>query len=520
MKCDGGIILTEKSRTQYSARNTSVAVFSKIMAIFMGFITRVVFTHNLSESYVGVNGLFTDILNVLSLTELGVGTAITYALYKPIAENDIEKQKSLMKMYCWFYRIIAMCVCGAGLLVVPFINVLVKDQSGVEHITLIYIMYLANSVLTYLLVYKKTLIDAHQKVYIGTLYQTIFLIVQDVAQIILLLTTKNFILFLTVYIICTLGANLSISRKADKLYPYLREKEVMKLPKEERKDIFKNIKAMLMHKIGAVVVNNTDNLLLSAIVGIISVGKYSNYYLVIGSIRQIFDQIFLGITASVGNLGVTQNSDRVKKIFETSFFIGQWLYGFSAICLYELLSPFVALSFGSNYVFSESVVFVLCANFYVTGMRKAALCFRDSLGLFWYDRYKSVAEALINLVASVILAVQFGTIGVFLGTLISTVTTSLWIEPYVLYKYRLKAKVSTYFASYMLYVIILAVIWFVTDKLCKIFDGEYIVVLVYRFVICAIVPNILMLVIYCRKKEFKFALGKGIELIKCRRGRA
>lgn len=511
--------MAEKSRTQYSARNTSVAVISKIIAIFMGFITRVVFTHTLSESYVGVNGLFTDILNVLSLTELGVGTAITYALYRPIAENDIEKQKSLMKMYCWFYRIIAISVFSIGLLVIPFMNILIKNETEVDNIILLYIMYLTNSVLTYLLIYKKTLIDAHQKGYIGTLYQTIFLIVQDILQIILLITTKNFVLFLTVYIVCTLATNISISRKADKLYPYLRDKNVEKLAGGERREIFKNIKAMLMHKIGAVVVNNTDNLLLSSIVGIISVGKYSNYYLVIGSIRQIFDQIFLGITASVGNLGVTEDSKRVKKIFETSFFVGQWLYGFSTICLFELISPFVALSFGRNYVFETGIVLILCINFYVTGMRKATLVFRDSLGLFWYDRYKSVAEALINLVVSIVLALQFGTLGVFLGTFISTVTTSLWIEPYILYKYRLKSPIWKYFAAYLLYAAVLSIVWFITHELCKLVSGGYLSQFVYRFFICITVPNVLMLIVYNRKKEFKFAFGKGIELIKSKRGK-
>lgn len=511
--------MEEKSRTEYSARNTLVAVISRMAAILMGFATRVVFTHTLSESYVGVNGLFTDILNVLALSELGVGTAITYALYRPIAEGDIEKQKSLMRMYRAFYRIVAGFVLAAGLLVVPFMNVLIKNQPDVDHLIFIYLMYLANSVLSYLLIYKRTLVDAHQLIYIGTLYQTIFLIIQDVVQIVLLITTKNFLLFLCVYLICTLGTNLTISRKADKLYPYLRDKEVQPLDKAERKGIFKNIKAMLMHKIGTVVVNNTDNLLISSFVGIVSVGKYSNYYLVIGSIRQILDQVFQGITASVGNLGVTEDAVRVKKIFESSFFIGQWLYGFAAICLFELISPFVAISFGEQYLFDRTVVLVLCINFYITGMRKASLVFRDSLGLFWYDRYKSVAEAVINLVVSILLAVKFGVLGVFLGTFISSVTTSVWVEPYVLYKHHLKAPVWNYFASYVLYAGVLAAIWFATDWLCLRAQGGYFMLFVIRLGICLIVPNLLMLLFYCRKKEFRFVLDKGAALIKDRRGR-
>ena len=155
-----------KSRTEDSAMNTTVAVISRMTAILMGFVTRVIFTHTLSENYVGINGLFTDILNVLSLTELGAGTAITYALYRPIAEGNIKKQQQLMKLYQTFYRGTAVCVGVLGLALIPFMDVLMKNRPEVEHLTFIYLLYLANSVLSYLLVYKRTLIEAHQMNYV------------------------------------------------------------------------------------------------------------------------------------------------------------------------------------------------------------------------------------------------------------------------------------------------------------------------------------------------------------------
>lgn len=512
--------MAQKSRTEYSAVNTTVALLSRIAAILMGFLTRVVFTRMLNENYVGINGLFTDILNVLSLTELGVGTAITYALYHPVAARDKEKQKSLMRLYCWFYRMVAAVVAVFGVAVIPFMDLLIKNRPDVDHLILIYLMYLANSVLSYLLIYKRTLIDAHQLIYVGTLYQTIFLVVQDVIQIIVLVTTKNFILFLSIYIVCTLLGNICISKKADSLYPYLKDRDVKPLPKEERKEILKNIKAMLMHKVGTVVVNNTDNLLLSSFVGIVSVGIYSNYYLVIGSVRQVLDQIFQGITASVGNLGVTEDSGRVRRIFETSFFVGQWMYGAAAICLYELLNPFVEISFGRNYLFAENIVLILCINFYINGIRKATLVFRDSLGLFWFDRYKSIVEALLNLIVSVLLVVRFGTAGVFIGTFISTILTSLWVEPYVLYKHHLKAPVRLYFLRYIIYSAVIAGCWYITDAVCRLADGTFdsgsilyldgaaFEVLAVRFVICLIIPNFVMLLAYCRTKEFVFVGSK------------
>ncbi len=510
--------MAEKSRTEYSMRNTTAAMISKIVAVLMGFATRVVFTHTLSESYVGVNGLFSDLLNVLALSELGVGTAITYALYKPIAEGDTEKQKSLMQLYCYFYRIVAGIVLVAGLAVIPFMDILIKNQPEIDHLILIYLMYLANSVLSYLLIYKKTLIDAHQLSYLGEVYQMTAILIQDVLQIILLLTTHNFILFLVVYMICTVGNNVAISRKADALYPYLKEKKSTPLEREEKKSIFKNIRAMLMHKIGDVVVNNTDNLLLSSMVGIISVGCYSNYYLIIGSIHQLMSQVFRGITASVGNLGVTEDSGRVKRIFESSFFVGQWLYGFAAICLWELLNPFVEISFGKQYVFPMSVVLILCINFLATGMRQATLVFRDSLGLFWFDRYKSLAGAILNLIISILLAKEYGTAGVFGGTFISTMLTSFWVEPWILYRHALKVSVRSYFWRYGAYVLVIGVAWIVTHSICGCFEGSAWQMLCARLLVCAVVPNLIFLVCYSRTKEFGFLLQKAKGLWNKRKG--
>lgn len=504
----------DKSRTEHSARNTTAAVIGRMLAILLGFISRVVFTHTLSTDYVGINGLFTDILNVLALSELGVGTAITYALYKPIAEKNIEKQKSLMQMYKMFYRIVAGIVCVAGLLVIPFMDILIKDQPAVDHLTLIYLMYLANSVVSYLLIYKKTLIDAHQLSYITVLYQMAFQVLHNALQIVVLLVTKNYILYLSMLIICTIAGNICISRKADKMYPYLKDKNVEPLAKEEKGDIFRNIRAMLMHKVGNVIVNNTDNLLLSALVGTLSVGRYSNYFLVIGSVRQVLNQVFQGITASVGNMGVEESKERIHKIFDASFFVGQWMFGVATICLYEAVDLFVGISFGEQYVFPVNVTLILCLNFYLTGMRQATLVFRDSMGLFRYDRYKSLAEAAINLVVSLILGHYYGTTGVFLGTMISTITTSLWVEPYVLYKYRLQSSCVPYFVKYGLYASVTLLAGIGVHWLCGLVGGNVWVMCFGRMVISFVVVNLVYLVLYHRTKEFRLLMQKGLEILR------
>lgn len=460
----------------------------------------------------GVNGLFSDILNVLALSELGAGTAITYALYRPIAEHDLEKQKSLMKFYRRFYQLVSLIVLLAGVCLIPFMDFLIKDGLQIEHITLIYLMYLGNSVLSYQLIYKKTLIDAHQLSYIGVAYQTVFLMLQNLVQIVVLLLTKNFIFYLAVYLFCTLAGNVCISRKANRLYPYLKEKNVAPMEKEERKEIFRNIRAMLMHKIGTVAVNNTDNLLISSMVGIQSVGKYSNYYLLIGSVQQVLHQFFQGVTASVGNMAVTEQEDKVRTVFESTFFLNQWLYGFVVICLYELLNPFVEISFGAGYLFPQDIVLVLCLNFYVSGMRKTSLVFKDSLGLFWFDRHKALIEAVINLAVSFFLAVRFGVAGIFLGTLASTLATSFWVEPWVFYHHFLQESSRRYFMKYAVYAAVAGVAGILTDSLCRWIEGGAWTLLLARLPICLLLPNALFLLCYLRTWEFRFLKEKAAAL--------
>lgn len=500
--------INPKSRTENSARNTVIALTARVFAIVLGFGTRIMFTHTLSEAYVGVNGLFTNILNVLSITDLGINSAIIYGLYQPVSQKNYEKQKALLQIYKRFYRFFAVAIFLIGLLLIPFMDILIKEKPSGENIVLIYLIYLLNCSMSYLLVYKKSLIDAHQLNYIGVLYQTFAIVLQNVLQIIILFTTKNFILFSLAMLACMIINNVSVSAHANKLFPYIKEKNNLILPKEEQLELYQTVKAMVMHKIGNVIVNNTANLLLSAMVGIIAVGIYSNYYLVIGSVRQVLIQMFQGITSSVGNLRVEESKERIVKIFYVTFFICQWLFGWTTICLYGLLTPFVELSFGKQYVFSNVICFVLCLGFYFNGMRQATLVFKDSFGQFWTDRYKAVVEVIINLIVSVVLGYWFGAVGIFMGMIISTLTTSFWVEPYMLFKYNLKEPLKFYFIKYFKYAIITGAAWYITDLMCQIIQGSIWRQLIVRFMICLIVPNIIFLLTNFKSMEWQFLWDK------------
>ena len=511
--------MKDKSRTEYSALNSTVAIIARMTAILMGFAARVVFTHTLNEDYVGINGLFSNILNILSVSELGVGTAITFALYKPIALKDTEKQKSLMLLFKKFYFFVGSFVLIAGLALIPFLDKLMKNKPDVDNLILLYCLFLINTVLSYVSIYKRTLIDAHQRNYISVTIQTGTWALSALLQIIFLIITRNFIAYLLIMIFCTILSNVLITVKANRMFPYLRDKNVQKLSKEELGGIVKNIKAMLFHKVGEAVVNNTDNLLISALVSTVAVGIYSNYYLVIGSIRQVLYQMFQGITASVGNLGALESKERIKKIFESVFFIAQWVFGVTAICMFQLIDSFAGLSFGKNFVFTKDITLLLCLNFYFMGMRQPVLIFRDSMGLFWYDRYKSVAEAAINLIASIILGKLYGVAGVFLGTLIGMASTSLWIEPYVLYKYKIKENVLRYYLRFLLYGLVTAALFLGETYVCSLLPLSGFGADILRTVFCFVITNIAFFLLYFRTKEFRFLKEKFFGLMKSKFGK-
>ncbi|MGX7393562.1 lipopolysaccharide biosynthesis protein [Carnobacterium mobile] len=493
-------------RTANSMKNVAVVLIGQILNILLSFGSRIVFVKMLNAEYLGVNGLFTDVLSILSLAELGFGSAIIYGLYKPLAVNNESKIKALMNFYSRVYRLIGFSVLGLGLVLLPFLNVIIKDAPAISNLNLIFLLYLANSVVTYFYAYKRSLIIADQKNYIVTFYKSGFFAVVTIVQVVILLVTQNFILYLLVKIIFSLIENILLSRKADILYPFLKDKNKEKLAVADRKAIFRNVKAMMYHRIGSVVVEGTDNILISSIVGIVWVGFYSNYSLIIGAINSIVNQIFESVTASVGNLNVVESEDKSFDIYKVMLFLNFWIFGFCAISLWILFNPFITLWLGSNFVMNHWIVALIVINFYTKGFRKATLVFKDAYGLFWNDRYKPVAEATVNLIASVILAKYYGIAGILLGTFISSMTTVFWIEPLVLYKNGFKRSVFDYFKRYAKY----AGATFCAAGLTSLagsFAGEQgINSFILKAFMCLIIPNTFFLLLFYRADEFKYVM--------------
>ena len=439
-------------RTRYSIINMLFNIGGQFLTMLLSFINRMVFIRCLSAEYLGVNGLFTDVLSILNFAELGIGTAMVFSMYEPAARDDEQKLARLMNLYKWMYRAVAVSVLLFGLVLLPFLPYLIKGGEGIEHITLIYMIYVLGSASSYLLSYKNSIYQAYQKGYICAGWSMACECIKTVSQITVLLLTRNFILYLAVQQAIQFLPNIMVSRMVDKEFPYL--KECHELPeREERNGILKNIGAMSMHKLSTIIVRNTDSLLMSSFIGLATVGLYSNYRLVINALNNLMGKFAVAFSGSIGNFAVMENSDRLYKIYKEMDFMFFVMSAYLTGGLMMLFNPFITLLFGGRYCFPMTTVMVIVAEFYITRMRQTNLLFREAMGLFWNDRYKAGAESIINLVASLVLVRQYGVTGIIWGTIISTLCTCAWVEPYIFLKYGVqdawKKKLRDYFAEYL-----------------------------------------------------------------------
>ena len=297
----------------------------QFLTMLLSFINRMVFIRCLSAEYLGVNGLFTDVLSILNFAELGIGTAMVFSMYEPAARDDEQKLARLMNLYKWMYRAVAVSVLLFGLVLLPFLPYLIKGGEGIEHITLIYMIYVLGSASSYLLSYKNSIYQAYQKGYICAGWSMACECIKIVSQITVLLLTRNFILYLAVQQAIQFLPNIMVSRMVDKEFPYL--KECHELPeREERNGILKNIGAMSMHKLSTIIVRNTDSLLMSSFIGLATVGLYSNYRLVINALNNLMGKFAVAFSGSIGNFAVMENSDRLYKIYKEMDFMFCLLY--------------------------------------------------------------------------------------------------------------------------------------------------------------------------------------------------
>lgn len=500
----------ENNRTAKAIKNVKISILTYIVIIILQFANRSIFVGLLSDEYLGLNGLFSNVLQFLALAELGIGSAMSYALYRPLNDNDVPLLKSYMKFYQKAYFIIGIVVLVMGLALTPFLSFFIKDMpENMPLLPVYYILYVVNSAASYFYTYKRTILVCDQKQYISSITTSVKTILTAVLQIVVLLITHDFLFYLVVMIVCTVAENIVVSRIADRQYPFLREKEVEPLAKDRVHDLTKNVSAMFLHKIGTVIVTSTDNLIISKFVSLSMSGLYSNYTMVTNALNSLLNQVFTSVTASVGNLVANDDPEHDEAVLKNVLFANFWIYSFCSVCLFCLFEPFIQVWLGDRYEMGLPTVAVIVAVFYLTGVRKTVLTFRDAAGIFWYDRYKSLVEAGVNLACSIPLAIRFGVVGTLVGTVISTVCVSFWVEARVLYKHHFHKSRLGYYAKQALYAAITVLCAGVTYKVTTLIGFTGIFGLLVKAVICLIVPNLMVAIMFCWTAPMKYFMGLG-----------
>lgn len=493
-------------RLKNSVTNTIMSTITNILTILLGFIAQRIFIQNLGIEYTGINSLFTNVVSMLAITELGMGTAIISNLYKPIAEGNETKIKALMDFYQKCYRIIAIVFFLIGIISMFFLKNIVGEVSIKENIYFIFFLFLMDTVCSYLLTYKRSILYADQKNYIINIVHIGYIVIMNTIQIIILMTFHNYIIYLVIKIIFRIIENIVLTMIANKMYPYIKGKKKYDIGKDTFNDIIRKIKGLFFHKVGGALVLGTSNIIISAFLGVKVVGIYSNYYVIINAINQLLSQIYYSLTASVGDLLTEGNKEKSYHIYRNLNFLN---FVFSSICaigFFNTVQPFIKVWLGNEeYLLSTIVLIPLAINFYIQNMRKTTIAFKDAAGIFHVDRYIPIIESIINLIISISLVKIIGIAGVFIGTIVSSLVLFLYSYPTFVYKPLFGKNRKSYIKehiSYFIVTIVMGIIVYLITINVQ-FYNTYLQV-AFNVIVAIVTSIILIVIIYRESDEFQY----------------
>lgn len=490
-------------------------MLQKGVFLVLSMVSRVIFVQVLNASYLGINGLFSNVLNILSMADLGIGTAMMYSLFKPLAERDAEKLSALVSFFRKVYLIIAMSVLALGLAGTPFLHLMVNLEKPIPYLEAYYILSLLNVVMSYLFVYRTVLVQADQKSYILDSCATVFRVITFAAQIAVLFLFKNYFVYLSVAVTTGFVSNLVQNAVALKMYPYLRE-TAPKLERSEKQRIARDIKATFIYRICGTIQSNTDNILISIMVGTVFVGYYSNYSMIVNEIVSIISMVYAAFKAGVGNLFANDAPE------EQSFFLYRalellnfWLVGFSSVCFVCLFQDFIKIAFanrnGMEYVLPTPVMIILVINFYVANIRQTMWMFRETTGLFHEVRYIPMVTAVLNLFLSLLLGRCYGMFGIILATVVARMLYAWWREPMILFRQCFHRSPKTYYITYIKRICLCAAVCGVTYLICgQISEENEYLHFIIEMLLCCVIPNGIFYFCYHKTPEYRYLYEKTV----------
>ena len=496
-------------RVQSSIKNIAFGQIGNLITMILHFVLRTVFIAHLGDTLNGVNDLYTSILSVLSMAELGIGTALNYSLYKPVADKDYEKIKSYMLFYKNSYRIIGIVIAAAGLAISPFLPWLVKQPDGVtvRDLTLYYYIFLFNTVSSYFVAYKYSLVNAEQKNYIQTNILSVTKMITVSLQIIVVLATGNFYVYLLTAAAVEFIQKIFVSFYLDRRYPYLKDKNVVRLSKEETGEIAAKTKALVFHKVGDVARLQTDSMIISGFINVTVTGFVGNYNLVINSITNVVNIFFNSILSSFGNLIATESQERQYQMFRVYRFAACWIYGFTAIGFSVLLTPFIVLWQGEGRTLAYEVVLCILIDLYFKGERVVLSNFKTAAGVFEPDKYLTLIQGIVKLIISIVLVQKIGLAGVYIGTIVSGLIANI-LKPTIIYRVILGRSAKDYFVDFVKYLAVIVLMYGLFTLI-----GRFVMTKItvssfaLMFVIICVGFNAIFFLLFRKTVELKYLLG-------------
>lgn len=497
------------SRTLNALRNSAYGIAGKIVLLALSLVSRTIFIRHLGNAYVGVNGLYSEILAVLSFTELGIGNALIYAMYEPVAHEKELETVQLLDFYRKAYRLIACAVTLIGTAFIPFLPHIVKgaDFLTLRELRLYYVIFLFNTVCSYFVTYKYSYVNALQKNYVVTTFDTVTTAVTSILQIAVILLTDDFLAFLLTQSACMVLFRIAAVLYLNRKFPILRKKPAVPLPAGKRRRIFTDVKALALGQFASVAVHSTDNIIISSLsgLGVLGVGLVNNYMMLINHVLGFVTILFNSVVAGFGNLAATSGQEEYREAFEEANFINFWIYGFCSIAFFVLTPPFIALWIGEESLIDSVSFLLIIINLYLQGQCTIYMYARSAKGEFRRGIVPVIVQPIVNLVVSIIGAKTLGLVGVYIGTVVSRLV--LVMRPSLEYRYFFGRSAWEYYGKLVLHFAAtflagLAVYAAVQPLLPAASWGRF----VMGVCVVAILPNLIFLLLFFRSKEFKAVL--------------
>lgn len=501
-----------RTRNEKSARNVWYIIWKQIFLLFLNFLAKTVFIKVMGKEYLGLNGIFNNIFFLFSFAEFGMGTAMVYSFYEPFATGNKDKCAALYSYFRKLYIGMSMLLVLAGLAVIPFLSWIIDLEMPLGKVILYYLLYMAGTFFSNFFLYNANLLVADQNQYLVTRIQIIMESVCLLLQIVVIWKFKSFELYLGCLVLKSVGCGLLYTRKVHIQYPYIADKQT-ELTYEEKRPILGNTKTLFIYKFTKTLINSTDNIIISILIGTVWVGMYSNYEFVITGVWSLVTAVFSAVSASVGNLIVEKGRYEQYKIYRVIEMINVWIAGFTATCLAVLFQDFITLWIGASYRLNIMIMALIVLNYYLKCMREGICMFREAAGMFHKFKNVTLVTAVLNIMLSVILGCYWGISGIFAATVIAVLATYFWYEPYLVYREQFQMPVAPYFRRQLKNIALTVVILLLTYGVSGLITLNGISGFVLKAGICSVLPNLCYLLFFGRGEEFKILWGMMTELI-------